>query len=475
MSIPTPTPTPPTPTGILAADRFEPVAEAGLGHPGSTLAHSMAWFNDRLYLGTSAPTTRGPEDRARILSYNPDTGVWRTIWESPVLPLDARLQARAAGLSYAAGGGQRREKATTDRMGRDYGVRSMTVFQGRNDPHPCLYAGTMSIWGGVILRSEDGRRFQPVTAPGIEDDRVLSFRGLCALDGKLYTAPAGTITEDHIDRNLAPEAIVYASDDPVSGKWERVCAPAFGDPVNTGVFAMAVAHGHVYAGTGSPKRGFQLWRTDGKAAPGEMPEWTRILTDGAYRYNLNLTVAQMREYKGDLYVGSGITGFGYDVENDVGPSAAELIRVKPDGSWDLIAGDLRITPEGLKVPLAAMGEGFSNRYNSVVWSFGEHRGTLYLGMHNWEPNAWAMAGEADRMQGGYQLWATQDGESWTMVLDQGGGKHSSIGIRSICSTPAGLFIGTTNHAKLLARQAQMRSGIRLPESSEGFDVLFARD
>ena len=460
---------------IPSPDQFRTVAEAGLGHPGSTLAHSMAWFRDKLYVGTSAPTTRSPEDLARILCYAPDTGTWRTVWESPVKFLDTRLQKRAAGLSYAAGGGKRRGRATTDRMGRDYGVRSMCVFQGKSDPHPCLYAGTMSIWGGVILRSEDGFRFKPVTAPGIEDDRVLSFRGLCALDGKLYTAPAGTITEAHIDRNLAPECLVYASDDPASGHWHRVNDPAWGDPLNTGVFAMTTAHGFVYAGTGSPARGFQLWRTDGKAEEGALPEWERVLTDGAWRYNLNLTVAQMHAFKGDLYVGTGITGFGYDKENDVGPSAAELIRVHPDGSWDLIAGDLRLTPDGLKVPLAAMGEGFSNPYNSVVWSFGVHDDTLYLGMHNWEPNAWAMAGQPDRMAGGYQLWASRDGEDWTMILDQGGGKHSSIGIRSICSSPKGLFIGTTNHAKLLARQAQMHGGPRIPDNTEGFDILFAPD
>lgn len=455
---------------LLTPQDFQAVAEAGLGHPGSTLAHSMAWFQGKLYVGTSAPTTRGPEDLARIICFNPEMGTWRTAWESPIQWLDDRLQKRAAGLSYAAGGGKRRDKATSDKMGRDYGVRSMTVFQGKNDPHPCLYAGTMSIWGGVIMRSEDGFRFKPCTDPGIEDDTVLSFRGLCQLDGKLYTAPAGTITEDHIDRNLAPRAIVYASDDPASGQWTQVSAPSFGDPINNGIFAMATAHGHVYAGTGSPKRGFQLWRTDGK---GDTPKWERVLTDGAYRYNLNLTVAQMCEYKGDLYVGTGITGFGYDKENDVGPSAAELIRVRPDGSWDLIAGDMRFTPDGLKVPLSAMGEGFDNRYNSVVWSFGVHRDTLYLGMHNWEPNAWAMAGQADQMRGGYQLWSSTDGETWEMILDQGNGKHSSIGIRTICSTPAGLFIGTTNHAKLLARQAMMRSGIRIADNTEGFDVLFA--
>ena len=459
-------------TAIPQAEQFRTVASGGLGHAGSTLAHAMAWFRGRLYVGTSAPSTRGPEDRARIFAYDPDTETWETVFESPVLPLDDRLQARAAGLSYAAGGGRRRDEATSTHMGRDFGVRSMTVFQGRSDPEPCLYCGTLSIWGGQILRSADGLTFEPVTEAGIDDDRQMSFRGLTALGGRLFTAPAGTITEEHIDRNLAPRAIVYVTEDPASGVWTPASAPGFGDPEgNTGVFAMTTAHGHVYAGTGSPLHGFQLWRT---AAEGPAPyTWEQVLVNGAWRFNHNMTAAQMAEFNGDLYLGSGIPGFGYDRENDVGPCAAELIRVHPDKSWDLLVGEPRFTPDGLKVPLSAMGPGFNNAFNSVVWSFGVHDGILYVGTHNWEPNHWAMNGKGAPIRGGYQLWASRDGEAWTRVLDDGNGKVTSIGIRTLCSTPAGLFVGTTNHAKLIASQARMRSRIDLPEDEliEGFDVL----
>lgn len=439
------------------------------------MAPAMAWFQDQLYVGTAAPVAQGPEDLARVFRYAPETDSWTMVFESPVQPLDDRMRARAAQLSMGAAGSNLASTVAPDRMGREFGIRSMVVFQGKSDPHPCLYCGTMSIWGGTILRSEDGVTFDVVAEPGIGDDRVLSVLGLSVLDGVLYAAPAGTITEDRIDRNLAPEALVHACDDPAKGQWRQVNQPAFGDPVNTGVVAMAAAHGFLYAGTGSPRRGFQLWRTDGKCDEGAMPVWERVLIDGAYRFNLNYSASRLCEFKGDLYLGTGITGFGYDTENDVGPSAAELIRVHPDGSWDLIAGELRFTPDGLKVPLAAMGPGFSNPYNSVIWSLSVHRGSLYLGMHNWEPNAWAMAGQADQMQGGYQLWASQDGDTWENVLDQGHGKAASVGIRAMCSTPKGLFLGTTNYARLLSMQAQVRSGYELDEVTEGFDVLLAPD
>jgi hypothetical protein len=459
---------------ILPTEAFEVVAQGGLGHPGSTFAHSMAWFRGRLYVGTSAPSARDEEERARIVARDPATGEWETVFESPVLPLDASAQARARGMTQTAGGGQRRQEDTATRMGREYGLRSMCVFQGKSDSAPCLYVGTMSIWGGLILRSEDGRTFEPVTAPGIDDDTQMSFRGLTALNGLLFTAPAGTVTEERMDRNLAPRAVVYVTDDPVAGQWREACLPAFGDPMNVGVFALATAHGQVYAGTGSPQHGFQLWRTK---AEGEAPyEWERVLTHGAWRFNHNLSVAELIEFDGDVYVGSGIAGFGYDRENDVGPCAAEILRVHPDGSWDLLVGEPRFTPDGLKVPLSAMGPGFDDAYNSVIWNFEVHDGVLYAGTHQWEPYHWAMHGKGAPIRGGYQLWATTDGEEWVRVLTDGHGKTTSIGIRTLCSTPDGLYVGTTNYSKLISRLARGLSGVDMSgmDLTEGFEVLLAR-
>lgn len=458
---------------ILTADRFTGIASGGLGHPGSTLAHSMACFGGKLYVGTSSPSTRGPEDRARIERYDPVAQTWQTVFESPVLALDAKVQARAAGLGSSSGGGKRRPSETLATMGREFGLRSMTVFQGTGDAAPCLYVGTMSLWGGRVLRSADGVQFDPVTAPGIDDDTVMSFRGLTSFKGKLFAAPAGTITEQMIDRNLAPRAIVHVAQDPASGVWEPACLPGFGDPINHGVFSLATAHGHLYAGTGSPTRGFQLWRT---AAEGPAPyHWERMLTDGAWRFNHNLTTAAMVEFGGDLYVGSGIPGFGYDAENDVGPSAAELIRLHPDGSWDLIFGEPRFTPDGLKIPLSAMGPGLDDPYNAVIWNMCVHQGTLYIGTHNWEPNDWAMHGNGAPIQGGYQLWASSDGENWTLVLADGNGSITSTGVRTLLSAPEGLYLGTSNHTRLLQIQAGLRSGITdIGALSSGFDVLLGR-
>lgn len=454
---------------MIPPENFARLVEGGFGHPGSTLAHSMAFFRSKVYVGSSSPSTRSPEDRARLLRHDPETGNWEIVWESPVFRMDDRIKARSTWLSTGGGGGRRRQEASTDKLGRDFGIRTLAVFQGKSDTAPCLYAGTMSIWGGQVLRSEDGETFEPVTSPGLGDDTVMSFRALTVLGDKLFVAPVGTITEDRIDRNLAPEAIIYCSDDPASGNWQVANVPAFGDANNQGVFSMGTAHGYLYAGTGAPKRGFQLWRTD---ASGTAPfTWERVLTDGAYRFNLNLSTGAMTEFNGDLYLGSGIPGFGYDADNDVGPSACEVIRVRPDKSWDLLVGEPRFSPDGLKVPLAAMGPGFDNPYNSVIWSMTKHQGVLYVGTHNWEPNAWAMDRNATKIRGGHELWATTDGESWTKVIDQGGGNSMGCGVRTLLSTDHGLFVGTLNHTKLIKVQASLRGGDDIVgDQPAGFEV-----
>lgn len=458
---------------MLTTDRIRCIASEGLGHPGSTLAHSMAWFQDSLFLGTSAPSARSAEDRGRIWRYRPEPGEWELVHNSPILPLDEDGRARVAWLGRGGGGGIQRSQTAAEVFGREMGVRSMRVFQGASDSAPCLYAGTLSTRGGLILRSPDGIRFDPVITPGMGDDRIMSFRGLVTLGEQMFISPAGTISAAGIDRNLAPSAIVHVSADPVKGDFVQACEPGFGDPTNRGVFALVSANGRVYAGTGNPARGFQLWSTDGA---GDAPfTWRRDLTDGAWRYNHNMSIVDMCGFGGSLYVGSGVAGFGYDADNDIGPCAAEVIRLNPDGSWDLIFGEPRFTPDGLKVPLSGLGPGLGDPWNSAIWAMAEHEGVLYIGTHNWRSNETAGRGGLEGMVGGYQLWGSADGETWTEVIADGFGNAGSTGMRRLFSTPVGLFMGTSNHTRLVQAQARMRGGeVPDPESPGGFEVLLGR-
>src|SRR5262249_32526162 len=142
------------------------------------------------------------------------------------------------------------------RVPRDSGFRSMCVFQGCSDSAPALYVTTMSRTGSVFLRSEDGSRFEQVSEPGLGNQDVYSYRGLTSFNGRLSAWPPGILPATYFARNLAPEALVYVSDDPASGKWFRASEPGFGDPGNEAVYCLCAAHDRLYAGTANPDRGF---------------------------------------------------------------------------------------------------------------------------------------------------------------------------------------------------------------------------
>lgn len=431
----------------------------------------MAFFRGCLYVGTTCAAIRGPQDTPRILRFHPQAAEWQVVYTPPLVATDRRAYARDIQLSaHMAGsplGGRKRQIA--DRLPRDFGYRSMTVFQGASDPEPTLYVASLSLWGSVILRSLDGERFDVVCDPGFGNSSILSFRGLVGHAGRLFVSPAGTITDDTIDRNFPPQPSIYCCEDPLSGNWQEACNPGFGDENNLAIYSLARAHGRLYAGTGNPRRGFQVWCTDGL---GEPPfAWTRVLTDGAYRYNFNMATAAMAEFDGALYVGGGIPGFGYDKANDVGPAAAELVRVFPDATWDLIFGEPRFTPDGLKIPISGKGPGLDDFYNSVVWTMATHEGALFVGTHQWEPYEEIKTGRQCDLRGGAQLWMTRDGESWSRVIDRGFGNVGVLGFRTLASTPFGLFVGTMNHTELL-RMLTRLSGRTLPTTARsGFEVL----
>ncbi len=451
---------------MLTADRFTVVASGGLGRELAITAHSMAYFRGHLYLGTTCANPVEAKDAPRILRYDFDTGEWQTVYEAPLTePVGRQLVAdRTLGdLSTL-----RRGKVP---LPRHSGYRSMCVFQGKSDDAPALYVSSMSRSGASILRSADGETFETVGEPGLGDPDIYSFRGLVAFDGRIFASPVGMITDEFLDRNHGRDAKVYVSDDPRAGHWVPAAEPGFGDPTNLAVYTLRPAFGRLYAGTANPDRGFQVWQTEARGSPPF--EWTRVLGDGAGAFNHNMAVCAMAEFKGALYVGSGITGFGYDTTHDVGPASCELLRVYPDGKWDLIAGQMRFTPDGLKVPLSLLGPGLGDFYNSVIWSLGVHNDVLYMGTHQWEAFR-CLHINAPNIVGGYQLWASADGEKWTPVIEDGRGNPADVGIRTIQSTPHGLFVGSSNHSRLfntVSIRYRRRSEFEFPH---GFEVLLGR-
>lgn len=446
--------------GLCAAD-FTRIAGNGFGDTQNSYAHSMCFFQDHVYVGTTRhilsmlklfppldPSTMDPwpvevppavEDldlRSQIWRLSIPTGQWRKMHTSPEIK------------------GKNGKKVP-----RDLGYRGITVFRGRSDEAPTLYVSALSTVvrgaGARILRSQDGEKFTPIGEPGLGNPNVCTFRSMETFDGHLYVVPVG----EGMSWNTAKNPVILRSDDPVMGKWELACKPGFGDPANTGVFEMAIFNDHLYAGTFNHTQGYQVWKTP---ATGAGPcRWVKVVEQGASRGPLNQMAMSMCVLDDALYVGSGIQNGGYDRNNMVGPAAAELIRLYPDDTWDLVVGTARDTPQGFKSPLSGLGPGFGNFFNGYLWRMAVHHGWLYAGTFDW--SVFLPYGQKRRMflwiqrmirdygvdqivkyEGGFDLWRSRDGVQWEPVSRTGFDNPYNYGVRTMVSTPLGLFVGTAN-------------------------------
>jgi len=441
----------------LKKEDFRLIAHGGFGDGLNAYAHSMAWFKNQLYVAT----TRGnfpfmssrlsigldtwpvecPEDpfeldmRAEIWRYSPNSESWERIHKAPLIT------------------GSHGKLIT-----REIGYRGMIVYQGNNNDKPVLLVSTWSPAKGpgpLILLSEDGATFTPTCEPGLIGLPVTTIRTMVVFKGRLFTTPAGSRGGNP---NISAHSVVYESENPANGQWRPVSDFGFGDSGNKTIFEMAGFDDYLYVGTFNLE-GYQVWRS---TVEGEPPyRWEKIIDRGAYRGAFNQCVLSMYPFKGALYVGSGIQGGGVDRQNKVGPAPPELIRVYPDGHWDLIVGDARETPDGWKEALSGYMPGFDNFFNGYFWRMCEHQGWLYLSTFEWSAllgyanrEKWpeAFAGIVNHVdpqfilerQSGFDLYRSFDGENWIPVTTNGMGNPYNIGLRTLISSPDGLYIGTAN-------------------------------
>lgn len=449
----------PEPKPGLKESNFRKICQNGFGDLNNCYAHAIAWFKDHLYVGTSranlclikagmphvkigvwpvecpypvySPEFEQNQARGEIWRYSPVLEQWERVHQAPMVV-----------------------GSEGDEISRELGYRAMVVFQGESDTEPVLYLANWSRSrgeGALILRSEDGKNFLPVSQPGLIGLKFTSTRLLVPFKGKLFTAPTGSAGGKH---NISGVPFICESRDPAKGEWQIVNEPGFGDPSNQAIFELVGFGDYLYAGTAN-NNGFQIWRT---LAEGEPPyEWTKVISDGAGRGSLNQITVSMVVFNDALYVGTGIQGGGYDQQNKIGPAAAEIIRLHHDGSWELIVGNPR---EG-KQHLSGFYPGFNNYFGGYIWKMSIHDGWLYAGTMDWTIflRYTNFEGKTQRLfsflkrvgieniiehQGGFDLWRTYDGENWLPVTRQGFQNPYNYGVRNIVSTPHGVFIGTAN-------------------------------
>jgi hypothetical protein len=438
-------------SGLVAAD-FRALALRGAGDRLNAYAHSAAWFRHALYLGATranlslikqrAPgsldpwPTRVPADiydddlRAQVLAYEPEAQTWRCAYRSPLVE---------------GHGGE---------VPRELGYRGMALFRAPDDSAAALYvAGWASARSGrppTLLRSRNGIDFDAIGTLG-RDPTITSYRTLLASGGRLYAAPTGRLGGA---ANTAGAAVLQTTRSPMAG-WRTAFAGA--EESDLGIVE-AVPFGRALYASTINNRGFSLWRCLPKGPPPYT--WTRILAQGAGRGPLNQAGLSLCVFNDALYIGTAIQNGGYDRAAKIGPAAAELLRVHPDGSWDLIVGDQRGTADGKKQPLSGLGSGFDNPFNAYIWRMVVHEGWLYASTYNWAvflpylslrefPGLRSRIDDTHRARlteewGGFELWRSNDGIRWSPVIQDGFGTPYNYGGRALVSTPHGLMVGTAN-------------------------------
>lgn len=448
----------------LSQGDFRAIALNGINDPLNAYPHSMIWFQNRLIVGT----TRSNLCLFKVSKISKKLDRWPVECPDNVYDQDMRARilewdpALARAGDPASGWTESFAAPIIDTAGealpREIGYRAMTVFKGRSDPHPCLYAATYTPargQGARILRSLDGRSFDMVPMPANFGENVTTLRLILPFKDKFFTSPTGAAGGRV---NAMGNAMIFATDDPMGGEWHEVCPPGFGDPRNLGVFEMIGAGDWLYAGTGNGD-GFQIWRTRAEGKPPYV--WDCVVRQGAYRGALNQGVASFCVHEGMVYAGSGIQHGGIDRDNKIGPAGPELIRIYEDGTWDLIVGRERDTPDGMKVPLSGYNPGFNGMFAGYFWRMEVHEGWLYIGTFDWttmlrysDTREWPapFRRAIDRfgverlieLNGGADLYRSRDGENWVPVTTTGMGNPYNYGIRTLQSTPHGLAVGFVN-------------------------------
>lgn len=467
-------------------DDFFEAAPQGLGNRENMWAWGMIWWNDHLYVGTSRnfdcadslaqarnsfgiivypppdPDLNCPEDpltldmRAEVWRYYPPANQWEQVYQSPVATVN----------KYTALGGSPTNPVivtvpiSPTNVAVDLGYRGMAVFT-EPDGTEALYVTAIStgfigydVGAPRILRSTDGVHFAPLPRdPGT----VLGDYDKTSMRNPVVHVGSDGVARLYVQGGSSRGAgEVFEATDPAAGNnnFRQI------SPEGMNVSALGSFNGYLYLGTHDRQNGFSLFKMD--VDGGDLPySYTTIMENGGYlppEENPNNELLSMRAYDGALYVGgNGVRLSVFGADN----LPAELFRVYPNDSWDVIVGLPRAdTPDGPKEPLSGFGPGFGNDYNGHMWRMSVYEDALYVSTLDTNymfkdddppPNVIA--------EMGFDLWRTVDGINFEPVTTDGFAGNIvdptfprpdlhlgafDIGGRTQAATPYGLFIGTVN-------------------------------
>ena len=106
--------------------------------------------------------------------------------------------------------------------------------------------------------------------------------------------------------------------------------------------------------------GFEVWsRPAGAGAAG--PE--RLVSEGAQRFSLNAAVPAAVVVDEGVLAGTAALAHG---DAEIGNWGPELILLREGGAWDLVMGQQRFSPDGLKRPASGLAQGFGRSGNAAI-------------------------------------------------------------------------------------------------------------
>lgn len=329
------------------------------------------------------------------------------------------------------------------------GFRSMGVYQAKVDGRTYLYAGTMAAQNPEVWRSASGDQgsWEKVfTFPSEPGRQFGSVRALVPhVDGLLYMAvtPSGDIMSGTLGEIWATDGLGFTP----------VITNGFGNPDNMGISTLASFNGCLYAGTYNPN-GYEVWKLRCASNPEALPQ---PVVQAGTGFGQSEVALSMQAFRDHLYVGTGIP-LGFNPLTKHGPRGCDVIRISPDNSWEVVVGPKR------SQPISGYQAGFGWYLNVYCWYMAEHGGQLYLGTWDMSRTVDFLATDAENVAGAFKLllnalsprprawgssmggdlYRTPDGVHWEPVFLDGLGNPDNHGIRTLESTPLGLFVGTEN-------------------------------
>ena len=482
----------------ITAENFQQAAPRGFGDRNNSWAQAMAWWHNALYVGTNrsalctalfsiwnffmltidrefadtwfpyppnnpdlscAPDGADLPLQAEIWRWIPGRDIWERVFQSP-LALD---NPGPAGSPVPPPPGKK--------VPYEIAIRGLTPHTEANGTEALYAFGVDStvMWDRTklppprILRSTDGITFVPVPqTPGtflgdlpFTPDHS-SFRSPVSYGGKLFVLSGPVFGQGYL----------IGSADPAKG--DDAWFLAGGSP-QLQFYDTAVFNGWLYLGAFDPTGGYSVVKTRAEGTPPY--QFVTVVPRGAYLpVRPSKSVVSMHEYFGRLYVGTG--------------TQTEIIRINPDDTWDLVIGPPRVvpSPDGgseWKYPVSGLDAGFGHTLNDHAWQADDPFRFLYIGTYNA-----SIASKNDPVNGplllhnmGAHLYRTPDGWYYSPITTNGFANPSDphggpfdYGIRTMASTPHGMFLGTANDSYGLAIFRANTRGSSAPDAPDRVEI-----